>query len=106
MTVSRGVQGQDLHLKSEARICIYSDIKALRYLLGLINYHGKFQRSLASILGPLHEPLRKDVTQEWSETCHKAFDACKAQLISSKVLVHCDEAKPLLSWTVMHLVIQ
>ena len=67
----------------------------LRSWLGLINYYGRFQRRLASILGPLHVLLRKSVTWEWSEAGQKAFEARKAHLSSSKVLVHCDTAKPL-----------
>ena len=42
-----------------------------------------------------HVLLRKSVPWEWSEACQKAFEACKAQLSSSKVLVHYDTAKPL-----------
>ena len=72
-----------------------TNVTEFRSWLGLINYHGRFQRSLASILGPLHELLRKDVTWRWSDACQKAFDACKTQLSSSKVLVHYDTAKPL-----------
>ena len=72
-----------------------TNVTELRSWLALINYYGRFQRSLASILGPLHELLRKDVTWRWSEACQKAFDACKAQLSSSKILVHYDTAKPL-----------
>ena len=72
-----------------------TNVAELRSWLGLINYYGRFQRSLASILDLLHELLRKDVTWQWSETCQKACDACKAQLGSSKVLVHYDTAKPL-----------
>ena len=72
-----------------------TNVTELRSWLGLINYYGRFQRSLDSILGPLHELLRKDVTWRWSEACQKAFDAYKAQLSSSKVLVHYDTAKSL-----------
>ena len=72
-----------------------TNVTELRSWLGLINYYGRFQRSLASILGPLHVLLRKSVTWEWSDACQKAFEACKAQLSSSKVLVHYDTAKPL-----------
>eukprot|EP00795_Rhopilema_esculentum_P009037 gene9037-16680_t len=61
-----------------------TNVTELRSWLGLINYHESFQRSLASILGPLHELLRKYVPWEWSEACQKAFEACKAQLSSSK----------------------
>lgn len=72
-----------------------TNVTELRSWLGLINYYGRFQRGLASILGPLHELLRKDVAWKWSEACQKAFDACKVQLSSSKVLVHYDTVKPL-----------
>ena len=41
-----------------------TNVTELRPWLGLINYYGRFQRSLASILGPLHELLRKSVTWE------------------------------------------
>ena len=72
-----------------------TNITELRSWLGLINYYGRLQRSLASILGPLHELFRKFATWIWSEACQKAFEACKAQLSSSNVLVHYDTAKPL-----------
>ena len=72
-----------------------TNVIELRSWLGLINYYGRLQRSLFSILGPLHELLRKSATWIWSEACQKAFEACKAQLSSSNALVHYDTAKPL-----------
>ena len=43
----------------------------------------------------MHELLWKSITWEWSEACQNTFEACKAQLSSSNILVHYDTAKPL-----------
>lgn len=39
-----------------------TNVTELRSWLGLINYYGRFQRSLASIIGLLHELLKKNLT--------------------------------------------
>ena len=66
----------------------------LRSCLGVINYYGGFQRSLASILGPLHELLRKLQLGYGQKACQTAVEACKAQLCSSNALVHYNTSKP------------
>ena len=59
----------------------------------MINYHGKFIRSLSSILQPLIQLLQE---YEWSPWCEEAFKKAKNSLSSSNVLVHYDPSLPVI----------
>ena len=59
----------------------------------MINYHGKFIRSLSSILQPLIQLLQE---YEWSPRCEEAFKKAKNSLSSSNVLVHYDPSLPVI----------
>ena len=69
------------------------NLTQLRAFLGMINYHGKFIRSLSSILQPLIQLLQE---YEWSPRCEEAFKKAKNSLSSSNVLVHYDPSLPVI----------
>ena len=72
-----------------------SNVTELRSWLGLLNYYSKFLNMLSTTLRPLNRLLEKDVVFQWSNECQIAFDKCKAELSSDKVLVHYDVKLPL-----------
>ena len=68
----------------------------LRAFLGMINYHGKFNRNLSSILQPLNQLLQKNQDFTWTPQCEAAFNKAKDSLSSSNVLVHYDPSLPVI----------
>ena len=67
----------------------------LRSFLGLVNYYGKFIPQLASVTQPLNHLLCKKTCWKGTAKCERAFTTFKAQLTSTKVLVHYDVNLPL-----------
>ena len=60
----------------------------LKSFLGLMTYNAKFIPSVASILHPLYQLLRKDSRWKWTAKCQEAFDKGKELVSKSLVLVH------------------
>ncbi len=71
------------------------DVSELRSWLGLVNYYGSFLDNLSTKLEPLYSLLKQDTPWNWSAECQAAFDECKRQLQSTKVLVYYDLSKPI-----------
>ena len=65
-----------------------SNVSELKAYLGLLTYYSKFLPSMATVLAPLYNLLRKDTKWRWSEAETKAFLASKKLLTSSDLLVH------------------
>ncbi len=72
-----------------------TNTQELRSFLGLINYYGKFICNLASLLHPLNQLLQANRRWEWTETCSRAFQDAKDQLVSADVLTHYNPELPL-----------
>lgn len=60
----------------------------LRSFLGLVNYYDKFLPDLATVLGPLHNLLRKDSHWNWTESCEESFNKVKDLVASDLVITH------------------
>ncbi len=60
-----------------------------------MQYYGKLISNLATILNPLNELLRKDVSWRWSTEAEKAFQEAKEMLVSASVLAHYNLKLPL-----------
>ena len=73
-----------------------TNVTELKSFLGLLNYYHKFLPDLATLLAPLHQLLRKDTKWMWTERQEEAFKKAKSLLHSDSLLVHYDEAKPLI----------
>ncbi|KAL4009386.1 hypothetical protein ACER0C_003238 [Sarotherodon galilaeus] len=56
--------------------------------LGLLNDYNKFLPNPATLLAPLHEPLRHEVRWTWQKRQEEAFQKTKNLLSSVEVLVH------------------
>lgn len=72
-----------------------TNVSELRSYLGLLNYYGRFLKSLSSVLQPLHALLKREEKWSWTPACEEAFKKGKEMLLSSTVLVHYDTEKPL-----------
>ena len=59
-----------------------TNVQELRSFLGLLNYYGKFNRNLSSILYPLNGVLHVNQKWKWTDECTKAFEEAKRQLVS------------------------
>lgn len=71
------------------------DVSELRSFLGLVNFYAKFVRNLSSILAPLYDLLKKDITWRWNKDCENSFMRIKSILSSAEVLTHYDPEQPL-----------
>ena len=67
----------------------------LKSFLGLMTYNAKFIPSVASLLHPLYQLLRKDVHWKWTSKCQEAFERDRALVSKAPVLVHYDVNKPI-----------
>lgn len=67
----------------------------LRSYLGLINYYSRFIPNLAHELIELYRLTRKNTDFIWSEKCQCAFERSKELLLSNDLLVHYDQARPI-----------
>ena len=72
------------------------NVSELKSFLGLINYYGKFLRSLSCTLAPLYSLLQKRKRWTWGTDQKRAFEAAKEALQADTLLVHYDPSKPLL----------
>ena len=63
-------------------------VTELRGYVGLVNYYHKFLKNGSAVLKPLHEQLESGTSWHWGLSQQRAFEASKALLQSSKVLVH------------------
>lgn len=73
---------------------IPKDQTQVRAFVGMINYHARFLPNLSSILSPLFKLLKKDSKFTWDDSCTKAFEQAKQQMLSDEVLAHFNPAFP------------
>lgn len=73
-----------------------ASVKELRAFLGLVNYYGRFVPQQSTVLAPLYNLLKEQVTWKWKKAEQDAFNKCKELLTSDKVLVHYDQSLPLI----------
>ena len=72
-----------------------TNVHELRRFLGMVNYVARFLPSLAAMISPLHNLLKKDVPWVWSETQQQAVDDAKRLIAESPTLHFYDPTKPL-----------
>ena len=71
------------------------NVTQLKSFLGMLNYYGKFLPNLSTMLAPLYSLLHKQTAWQWNTAQQTAFSKAKKLLVSSPVLAHFDQAKPL-----------
>lgn len=68
-------------------------VKELQRTLGMINYVGKFVKSLSELTEPLRSLLHSDTAWTWDEMHQKAFEKIKETLTTTPVLAYYDVNK-------------
>lgn len=74
-----------------------SDLKQVRSFLGMINFYAEFLPAFSTVANPLRK-IDEEIF-DWSSDGQKAFDDCKALLISNQCLVHFDPKLPIVVCT-------
>ncbi|XP_036347774.1 uncharacterized protein K02A2.6-like [Rhagoletis pomonella] len=70
------------------------NVKELQRVLGMLNYLGKFIKSLSELTDPLRSLLLKDNAWFWGPEQEKAFNAIKKALKTTPVLAYYHANKP------------
>ena len=70
-------------------------IRDLRRFLGMINYVGKFIPNHTTVLKPLQDLTKKEVSWTWSESQQSAFNMAKDLISRAPVLSYNDPFKEL-----------
>ena len=65
-------------------------VKDVQKFLGLANYYCWFIKNFVSIARPLHDMVKKDQKQNWSEKQKKAFGELKERFTKEPVLAALD----------------
>ena len=94
-STQQGVHASPSKVKAIMQAPSPKNVQELRSFLGMMNYYGKFLANLSTLLHPLNELLKTDVTWEWSEECERAFQEAKGQLSCALVLAHYDPSLPI-----------
>jgi len=71
------------------------NVEDLRRFGGIVNYLARFVPNLASVMHPLHNLLKKDVTWMWSTAQENAFQEIKTLIATAPVLAIYDPTKEL-----------
>ena len=66
------------------------NVHELRTLLGVINFLTRFVPNAQTVLGPMHDLLKKDVTWVWDHPQQKAFKDIKQKIAEAGVLAYFD----------------
>ncbi|XP_026724771.1 uncharacterized protein K02A2.6-like isoform X1 [Trichoplusia ni] len=89
-----GVRVDPDKIKPIIKLTSPTNVSELKSFLGMVNFYGKFIRNLSFYLSPLYELLKKGKHWAWSTTHSLAFKKIKQLLISSEILSHYDESRP------------
>jgi hypothetical protein len=68
----------------------------VRAFVGFVNYYGRFFPNLSTIIYPLNNLLKNNVTFNWNNSCEKSFQYVKKEIQSERVLVHFNNDSPLI----------
>ena len=69
------------------------NVSELRRTVGMVNYLGRFLPNLSSVIKPLTDLLKSDVTWLWGPQQEKAFATVKEMLTDTPVLAYYDPRK-------------
>ena len=71
-----------------------TNVMELRRALGMINYLGSHLSQLSSVLKPLNDLLKGDVSWYWGPEQESAFNKVKQMISSAPILAYFDPARP------------
>ena len=90
-----GLHATDAKIEAIVNAPSPKNVTELRSYLGLLNYYGRFIPNLASLIHPLNNLLRHNMTWRWTKSCRDTFKSTKEKIVSPNVLIHYDVARPL-----------
>ena len=98
--LGHGLDAEGIHPTNEKLLALQQApipkcVTELRSYVGLVNYYHKFLNNVSAVLKPLYEILQSGTSWHWELSQQRAFEASKALLQSSKVLVHYTSRLPL-----------
>jgi len=91
----KGIAPNDEKVRAIVKAPAPTNVSQLKALLGMVQYYAKFLPKLNVVFAPLYNLLKKDVEWKWTESCQRAFEACKRELSSPKLLAHYDPKRPM-----------
>lgn len=90
-----GIKADPAKVEAIVKIPRPQNITELKSFLGVVNFYARFVARLSTIMSPLYDLLKKNVSWKWTAQCEKAFKTIKELLVSAEVLMHYDQNKPL-----------
>lgn len=88
-----GVTASEEKLKAISCVAVPNNVSQLKAFIGAVSFYGKFCKNLSEILSPLYHLLKKGVKWQWTGKCQDAFDDCKREICSKRILTHYDPKK-------------
>ena len=85
-----GVHVNPKKVKSIVNMPEPKNVSELSTFLGMATYYGKYIKDYSTMTAPLNKLRQQDVPWTWGPDQNKAFQAVKAALVSSDVLIHYD----------------
>ena len=71
-----------------------NNVSELRTVLGMFQYLSKFVYNMSSVMKPMTDLLRADVSWSWDHAQQSAFDETKRLLTTTPTLTYYDTSKP------------
>lgn len=75
------------------------NVSEVRSFVGMVMFYSKFIPKLNAKLAPLYHLLKKESKFNWNNECREAFESCKREISSPKILAHYDPKKPIIVTT-------
>ena len=70
-----------------------SNLKELRQFIGMVNYLSRFLPNLSTVLKPMTDLLKKDMSWIWNNSQQRSFEKVKELITSTLVLAYYDQSK-------------
>ena len=90
-----GLKSSPNKVKAVSDLPSPSKVSKLKTFLGLVNYNAKFLPDLATKLAPLYKLLKHEEPWNWCIEQETTFQDVKKSLLSSQILAHFDDTKPI-----------
>lgn len=88
-----GIQPDPERVKALVELEPPDNIKELRTVIGMFQYLGKFVHNLSSVMIPMLDLLKSDVSWAWGHGQQKAFEETKRLLSSTPTFVYYDSER-------------
>ena len=96
---AEGIHTMDDKIKAVQKFPRPTSVENIRSFVGLSGYYRSFVRNFSGIARPLTKLLKKDTDFVWGPQQEQAFNALKAALTETPVLVFPDYSKPFTLYT-------